>query len=190
MRYLWIILLLVVACAQQPAKTSEQTVPELPIVGNEQPSEPLGELRNGMVRYAQETKIEDIQADCSSRGGTFNECGSACDEGEVCIAMCVPVCILEQKAAPKVEGSLTVKSATHDVKIKDFAFMPPLVQINKGDTVRWTNLDEVRHTATGDDFDSGLLAKGQTWEYTFTDVGSFDYLCTPHPRMKGQVVVN
>lgn len=85
------------------------------------------------------------------------------------------------------EGETAPK--TINVSIKNFAFNPPTITINPGDTVTWTNEDSVAHTATGDDFDTGHLEKGQSGSYTFQSAGTFDYICTIHPSMKGQVIV-
>ena len=61
--------------------------------------------------------------------------------------------------------------------------------MKKGTTVKWTNLDTAAHTATGDNFDSGNLKLGESWSYTFNEVGEFDYRCALHPTMKGKLVV-
>ncbi len=78
-----------------------------------------------------------------------------------------------------------------DVQISGFRFVPAVITIKAGDTVRWTNKDKVSHTATADDqgFDTGLLAPGQPGEMTFDKPGVYDYHCTPHPGMRAQVVV-
>ena len=83
------------------------------------------------------------------------------------------------------------RAATHAVAIADFAFAPATLTITVGDTVTWTNEDAVEHTATstGGAFDSGLLAQGESFSFTFTAAGTYDYLCTPHPTMTGRIVV-
>jgi nitrite reductase (NO-forming) len=66
------------------------------------------------------------------------------------------------------------------------------LEISVGDTVTWTNDDVgVVHTVTAADesFDSGFLAPGESWSHTFTEPGEFEYLCTPHPWMRAEVVV-
>ena len=80
---------------------------------------------------------------------------------------------------------------SHLVEIEGFAFGPSALVIQVGDTVTWTNLDDVDHTATSTAgaFDSGLLGQGESYSLTFTEPGTYDYLCTPHPTMTGQVVV-
>ncbi|HEX6256016.1 MAG TPA: plastocyanin/azurin family copper-binding protein [Euzebyales bacterium] len=67
-----------------------------------------------------------------------------------------------------------------------------VLEVSVGDTVTWTN-DEagVVHTVTAADesFNSGLLGPGQSWSYTFTEPGEFEYFCTPHPWMRAKVIV-
>ncbi|MCD4822153.1 MAG: hypothetical protein K8R11_08830, partial [Methanococcoides sp.] len=47
------------------------------------------------------------------------------------------------------------------------------------------------HTATdnNDMFDSGTLAKGESFIMTFEEAGTYDYICTIHPWMEGTVIV-
>jgi amicyanin len=80
-------------------------------------------------------------------------------------------------------------ATTHPVEIVDFAFNPATLTISVGDTVTWTNSDAVEHTATGSGFDSGLLDQSESYSLTFSAEGTYDYLCTPHPTMTGQIVV-
>lgn len=82
--------------------------------------------------------------------------------------------------------------ATKTVDITDFKFMPEVIKVKVGDTVTWTNNDTVRHNVAGVDNElpSGpLLAKGETYTYTFTKAGTFNYICEPHPYMEGTVIV-
>ena len=89
-------------------------------------------------------------------------------------------------------GSIEMaRAATHAIAIADFAFSPATLTITAGDTVTWTNSDQVVHTATSTTgaFDSGDLAQGESYSLTFTTPGTYAYLCTPHPTMTGQIVV-
>ena len=91
-----------------------------------------------------------------------------------------------------VLGSIELaRAATHAVAISQFAFAPATLTITAGDTVTWTNDDPVIHTATSTTgaFDSGDLAQGESYSFTFTTPGTYDYLCTPHPTMTGRIVV-
>jgi amicyanin len=88
-------------------------------------------------------------------------------------------------------ASGTRAGTSHSVDIVDFAFSPQTLTIQVGDTVTWTNLDQVQHTATSTTgtFDTGLLDQNASSSVTFTEPGTYDYLCTPHPTMTGQIVV-
>ena len=86
-------------------------------------------------------------------------------------------------------------------------FQPNPLHIAPGTTVRWTNEDEILHTVTSgtrtyDDqhlqkeivagppgFDFQLNGKGATAMFTFTQAGTFSYLCSRHPGMDAQIVV-
>lgn len=85
----------------------------------------------------------------------------------------------------------TVRGATHTVGISNFAFQPASLTIAVGDTVTWTNSDDVAHTATSTDgtFASGNLDPGQSFSFTFTSAGTFAYACDYHAAMQGTITV-
>ena len=94
-----------------------------------------------------------------------------------------------------------VRAALIDVSIQGFAFSPPDITINMGDTVRWTQKDSgVIHTVTSGSngtsdgkFGSGNLIPGgtSTFVFKFNNAGIFPYFCTPHSTfMNGSVTVN
>jgi plastocyanin len=76
------------------------------------------------------------------------------------------------------------------------AYAPNPIQVSTGATVTWTNDDSQPHTATsGEDatpdqqFESGIMAPGATFEHTFTEPGDYPYFCLLHPNMVGTVSV-
>lgn len=81
----------------------------------------------------------------------------------------------------------------HQISITDdMTFSPDSLSILKGDSVTWTNNDDMSHTVTENEdfFDSGNIDPGETWSFTFTDVKSsdtFDYKCSYHSSMTGQI---
>jgi plastocyanin len=83
------------------------------------------------------------------------------------------------------------RAASHTILISDFTFAPATLTVTVGDTVTWTNMDPVIHTATANSgaFDTGDLAQGESGSITFTEAGTFSYICTPHPSMTGTIVV-
>jgi plastocyanin len=83
-------------------------------------------------------------------------------------------------------------SVQNAVTISGFAFSPASITVPVGTTVTWTNKDAAPHTITSDDgttFDSGNLANGATYSFTFTKAGTFAYHCAIHSSMKGTVIV-
>ena len=87
----------------------------------------------------------------------------------------------------------------------DKGFSPNPINVKVGDTVTWTNSDNMEHTVTsgtgprdrsmGKQFDSGLsgptvLTAGKTFTHQFTNAGEFPYFCEIHPTLVGKVVVS
>ena len=81
---------------------------------------------------------------------------------------------------------------TDAVTIAGFAYDPATVEVGTGDTVTWTNDDDVPHTvdARGGEFSSGNLDPGDDFTFTFDTAGSYDYFCAIHDFMAGTVTVD
>ncbi len=77
-----------------------------------------------------------------------------------------------------------------EITIENFAFSGAETAA-VGETVTITNEDSVAHTWTAEEggFDSGTIAQGETFEFTFDEAGEFDYFCSIHPQMEGTVTV-
>ena len=78
----------------------------------------------------------------------------------------------------------------------DKCYIPSKISIAKGESVTWVNEDAAFHSVTSGFydspdglFDSGYLDPYESFSFTFDDVGNYDYFCTLHPWMKGQVLV-
>ena len=78
----------------------------------------------------------------------------------------------------------------------DRCYVPSLIVVEKGKQVTWVNEDSAFHSVTSgsydsptDIFDSGYLDPYESYSITFDETGTFDYFCTLHPWMKGQVLV-
>ena len=90
------------------------------------------------------------------------------------------------------EASDAAAAAEVPVDIRDFAYSPNPVEIAVGDSVTWTNQDEVPHTATGENRDvlqSGTISPGSSFSQVFSEAGEFGYFCEFHPNMTGTIVV-
>jgi plastocyanin len=88
---------------------------------------------------------------------------------------------------PETTGSA---SGQGDVRIVDFSFQPTTLTVAPATVITWTNDDSAPHTATGDDFDTGRLNRGDSGSVTFDTPGEYDYICTYHPSMEGRVIVS
>lgn len=78
------------------------------------------------------------------------------------------------------------------VVISNYKYGPEDIKVKVGTTVTWTNNDAVKHNVVSDDGkmpEGKLMAKGETYSYTFDKVGTFKYHCDPHPYMHGSVTV-
>ncbi len=83
------------------------------------------------------------------------------------------------------------------VYMRHETFSPAHIQVVLGTTVTWTNQDNVPHNVTlspvvmssSNDWESRLLYPGQSFSYTFTSQGTFQYHCQEHPGMNGAVIV-
>lgn len=102
------------------------------------------------------------------------------------------------KSAAQASGSQdkTVFGDTQ-VYMRHDLFSPMRIQVVLGTTVTWTNQDTVSHNVTlapvvmssSNNWESGLLSPGQSFSYTFTSQGTFQYHCQEDPGMVGVVIV-
>ena len=98
----------------------------------------------------------------------------------------------EREAAPKPKPKPTaLAAASGSVTIVDFNFSPGTITVDVGDTVTWVNNGPTPHSATSSNgaFDTGIFPAGESRSHTFSEAGTFSYICTPHPNMRGTVVV-
>ena len=81
--------------------------------------------------------------------------------------------------------------ADNQVTIDNFSFTPQTLTISAGTKVTWVNHDDVGHTVTSNDqkFKSKVLDTDESFSYTFTDSGAYEYHCSVHPRMTAKIMV-
>lgn len=91
------------------------------------------------------------------------------------------------------------------VNMKLIAYKPAVLEVKTQTTVTWSQLDAGVHTVTSGGvlqeaggvkaqpdgkFDSGNIATGKTYSFTFSEAGTYRYFCTVHPAtMRGEVRV-
>ncbi len=84
-------------------------------------------------------------------------------------------------------GGSAVETVT--VKVDDNIFDPEKIDVAVGSTVAWEWVGAEPHNVSGDDFKSEIQTEG-TFEKTFEETGTYDYVCTVHPGMDGTVEVS
>ena len=74
---------------------------------------------------------------------------------------------------------------------RDYTFAPASFRVAAGTAVTIVNDGPSTHTWTADAgaWDSGSLAPGRSYTYTFSAPGTFSFKCTIHPVMQGSVTV-
>lgn len=83
------------------------------------------------------------------------------------------------------------RAADVAVKIDNFTFSPASLTIVPGTTVTFTNNDDIPHTIVilAAKARSKPLDTGDSFSFTFTAAGNFEYFCGLHPHMKGMINV-
>src|SRR6266705_1705649 len=79
-----------------------------------------------------------------------------------------------------------------EVGMAAIKFTVETVTISAGQAVRWTNRDPLEHTVTFDgaaEPGSPVIPPNGSYVHRFDKPGTYTYHCTPHPFMKGVVVV-
>lgn len=73
-----------------------------------------------------------------------------------------------------------------------YRFDPPVIRVPVGTSVSWHNDDHFTHSVSvvREGFPALNLPPGQSGSITFTQAGTYDYICTYHTQdMKGKVIV-
>jgi amicyanin len=79
----------------------------------------------------------------------------------------------------------------NQVVIDNFTFAPPELTVAVGTTVKWINHDDIPHTVvdTNKTFRSKALDTDDSYSFTFSSAGTYDYFCSLHPHMQGKIIV-
>ncbi len=93
----------------------------------------------------------------------------------------------------------TVPNTVNILGVESPFFTPNSLNIKVGTTVTFVNTDGNIHTVTSVTagtqtpdgiFDSGMVKPGNTFSYTFSKSGTYEYICTIHPHMHGTITVS
>lgn len=90
-------------------------------------------------------------------------------------------------------ASLASAGEVVEVSIEKMQFVPQLVKIKPGTTVKWVNHEKrSNHSILFEKEglpESERFFPGESWQRTFDKPGVYPYVCGPHPEMTGVVEV-
>jgi plastocyanin len=98
---------------------------------------------------------------------------------------------------PKENVKVTIPKGAGVQQIGQVYYDPEAITIVAGTTVVWENKDSAVHTVSSGNlkdgpngsFDSGMIAAGDSFKFTFNSPGKQEYFCMVHPWMIGSVDV-
>jgi plastocyanin len=102
----------------------------------------------------------------------------------------------ESEVVVKGDIIMPTKSSRPGCEEIDRCYIPSTIVIDSGNQVTWVNEDSAFHSVTSgfygepsELFDSGHLDPYESFTVDFDEKGTYDFFCTLHPWMKGQVIV-
>lgn len=90
------------------------------------------------------------------------------------------------------EAPGTFAKKSHEMDQKGMKFLPHLLAITVGDSVKFLNHDHVGHnvyTTDNEGYNLGTFKEGEERSYTFNQAGVYSQLCSVHPEMLGYIWV-
>jgi plastocyanin len=97
-------------------------------------------------------------------------------------------------------ATITVEIVLGGAVLGNKSYHPNPLITGPNTTIIWHNTDEILHTVAsglgtednmrGKEFDSPIIAPGETYIHTFTEIGEYPYFCVLHPAMVGKIIVN
>jgi len=85
---------------------------------------------------------------------------------------------------------------TYEITISKSGLNPETITITKGTTITWINKDAVIHEIRSGTpasprtlFDSDIMQSRQTYKYTFTIAGTYEFYDEIHPALQGTIIV-
>jgi amicyanin len=117
---------------------------------------------------------------------TFNPLGSAI----ILFVLCMGA-ISFSETGLRAASAAETGPAPAEIKIDNFSFTPPMLTVQAGTKVTWTNHDDIPHNIVSPEqrFKSKPLDTDDAYSFTFNEAGTYQYFCGLHPKMVGKVVV-
>ena len=93
-----------------------------------------------------------------------------------------PIAASSAAAVAPVHVDAATVTTQYKISMTDNRYTPATLTVPAGSTVAWVNNGTNVHTTSAYDlsFDSGAVAGGKAWTYTFTKPGTYQYFCRQH----------
>lgn len=107
----------------------------------------------------------------------------------------VPASAEEFNASVNITGGSEASQSCVSAKS---CYDPDTITVQPNTVISWANIDNTAHTVTsgspsdnntGTVFDSDMIGPGGTYSFIFISSGTYDYFCSIHPWMTGEVIV-
>jgi plastocyanin len=116
--------------------------------------------------------------------------------GALCAPVWAPIVLSSHAQTTTAASSISIDAQTTSVassiSIDNFTFNPQTLTVKAGTTVTWTNKDDIPHgiASANNAFSRGkAMDTDDSFSFTFTTPGTYQYFCYIHPHMTGTIVV-
>ena len=107
--------------------------------------------------------------------------------------LALPVLARPAERSSAIQNRQPQQAVGAEVGIEDAAFTPDAVEIEVGESVRWTNRSSRDHQVVivreKQEIKSPAIRGGKSWTRKFTEAGTYQFHCSYHPRAKGTLKV-
>ena len=86
------------------------------------------------------------------------------------------------------DSTASPSADTSTIAVRAYEFEPETVSVGVGETVTWVWEGGAQHNVVGDGFESDDQSSG-SFRHAFDEPGTYQYACTLHPGMQGDVIV-
>jgi plastocyanin len=132
-------------------------------------------------------KLALAAALCAAAVSALAEGGTVAGKVEATPAKYAPETVVYLKGV-----KAAAKPRTESMDQKNMTFIPHVLVVTKGDTVKFLNHDTVAHNVyspDGEAYNLGTFKQNEERTHTFDQEGAYTQLCSIHPEMLGYIFV-
>ncbi|MFH1510525.1 MAG: cupredoxin domain-containing protein, partial [Candidatus Woesearchaeota archaeon] len=114
-------------------------------------------------------------------------------------ALMIAGCTTQQQGQPSNPQQYTIEEPGKQpsqpgqqftIQIENLRFLPDSITVTPGSEITWVNRDSTEHTVTFESISyDERIAAGSQAAIMFETAGTYEYICSLHPSMRGTVIV-